>query len=197
MKGIVCISILFLSAIPVWGQESADPPEAGAGVDETADSIEVHTDEELKKALATVGMANVAAEKDWERRKSAKVAVFSSMVLPGLGQAYNGRKIKAGVFMGLFTYFASLAYVERQIALDYLDARDGAPTGSSEWANNDALYQSHRDFALDNAWWAGGVWFIGMLDAFVDAHLYDVRAVDPDVFKGSSGQKYAGLSFGL
>jgi hypothetical protein len=196
MKIILGICVLALLARPSAAQD-ARPGEAGPTVEERGDSAVVHSDEDLKKAMATAGMTELPSDRAWERKKSATVAVLSSMLLPGLGQAYNGRKLKAGVFMGLFTFYASTAYVERKSAESFLAARDSYPTDSAEWVANDRFYQFHRDNAGDYMWWAGAVWFFGLLDAFVDAHLYDVRAVDPAIFKGAGGQKYAGLSIGL
>jgi hypothetical protein len=119
------------------------------------------------------------------------------MVLPGLGQAYNGRKWKAAIAFGLFTFYISNAMIQQRTANDFLNVRDNVPVGSPPWEQADQLYNFHKDSAVDYLWWAGATWFIGMLDAFIDAHLYDVRAVDPDVFEASAGQKYVGLSVDL
>ena len=161
------------------------------------DSLTVQTPQQLKESMATAGRTDVPGLKGWEREKSAKVAVLSSMVLPGLGQAYNGRKWKAAIAFGLFTFYVSNAAIQSKKSEDFLRARDSVPEGSPPWNAADQFYHFHKDSAIDNLWWAGAVWFISMLDAFVDAHLYDVRAVDPDVFETTGGQKYVGLSVDL
>lgn len=198
MKAILSMCLVMISF--GWSAAQETPrgePASAVAVEGRNDTTRVHSDEDLKKAMATVGLNELPAGREWERQKSAKVAVMSSMLMPGLGQAYNGRKLKAGVFMGLFTFFASSSYVERKTSQEFLSARDSYPTGSQEWHDNDLYYEFHRTNAGDFLWWAGAVWFIGLLDAFVDAHLYDVRAVDPTIFKGSGGQKYVGLSYDL
>jgi hypothetical protein len=178
--------------VPI-GQVAAQE-NAGAS---PADSASVQTPEQLKKTMATVGLNEVPGVEEWQREKSAKVAVLSSMVLPGLGQAYNGRKWKAAIFAGLFTFYAGTAWVEYKKSEDFLNLRDNFPTGSNPWDKADQSYQFHKENAKDFMWWAGAVWFFGLLDAFVDAHLYDVRAVDPAVFKSTGGQKYVGFSYGM
>jgi len=151
----------------------------------------------MKRTMATVGLNEVPGLEGWQREKSAKVAVLSSMVFPGLGQAYNGRKWKSAIFAGLFTFYAGTAWIEYKKSEDYLRLRDSLPTGSVPWDQTDQYYQFHKENAKDFIWWAGAVWFIGLLDAFVDAHLYDVRAVDPEIFKSTGGQYNIGLSYGL
>jgi hypothetical protein len=160
-------------------------------------SAGIRTATELKEAMAIAGSVELSGLHQWERQKSAKVAVISSMVLPGLGQAYNGRQWKAAIFLGLFTFYAGNAWVEHQTSEHFLTARDTFPPGSFLWNAADEFYQFHKANATDYLWWSGAVWFIGMLDAFVDAHLFDIRAVDPVIFEGSRGQKYIGVSSGL
>jgi hypothetical protein len=179
------------------GQVAAQGLGEEGGAQAVPDTVRVQTPQDLKNTMATVGLNEVPGLKEWERQKSAKVAVLSSMVLPGLGQAYNGRKWKAAIFGGLFTFYAGTAWVEYKKSEDYLNLRDGLPAGSLPWEEVDRFYQFHKENAKDFMWWAGAVWFFGLLDAFVDAHLYDVRAVDPAIFKSSGGQKYLGLSYGL
>jgi len=182
--------------VPV-GQVAAQVADDLPGTQTKPDTSRVQTPEDLKKTMATVGLNEVPGLDEWQREKSAKVAVLSSMVFPGLGQAYNGRKWKAAIFAGLFTFYAGTAWVEYKKSEDFLNLRDNFPTGSTPWDNADQYYQFHNENSKDFMWWAGAVWFIGLLDAFVDAHLYDVRAVDPEIFKSTGGQYNIGLSYGL
>jgi len=188
--------VLCLLLVPI-GQAVAQVPDDLSGEQTKRDTMRVQNPEDLKKMMATVGLNEVPGLDEWQREKSAKVAVLSSMVFPGLGQAYNGRKWKSVIFAGLFTFYAGTAWIEHKTSQDYLNLRDNFPTGSLPWDHADQFYQFHRENAKDFMWWAGAVWFFGLLDAFIDAHLYDVRAVDPEIFKSTGGQYNVGLSYGL
>jgi hypothetical protein len=188
-----CLSVLFVGNASA--QESSAPPIALEQAQ--PDTTVVQSPDQLKETMATVGLTRLPGGRDWQREKSAKVAVFSSMLLPGLGQAYNGRKWKSAIAFGLFTFYAGNAWVQHKKSEGFLGLRDSFPSNTPEWAITDEFYQFHKGNAGDYLWWAGAVWFIGLLDAFVDAHLFDVRAVDPDVFRASTGKNYIGLSYDL
>lgn len=193
---VACVFIGFGFA-RVHAQDTSQPESYAVRKGAQADSTSVETVEQLKQTMAIVGLDEVPGLHGWQREKSAKIAVISSMILPGLGQVYNGRKWKAGIAFGLFTFYLGTAWIEDKKATDALNARDSFPTGSSQWQNADLYYNFYKQNSIDNVWWAGAVWFIGLLDAFVDAHLYDVRAVDPDVFESTNGNKFVGVSVGM
>jgi hypothetical protein len=67
-------------------------------------------------------------------------------VIPGMGQLYNGKYLKAAAFMGT-EYFAVTNFIE--------------------------LRDSGSQIGLRNtyAWWVFGLFVWNMLDAYVDAHL--------------------------
>jgi len=165
----------------------------------SADSLRRHapteqkSKEEVKERMTIIGATELPGDHAWERKKSPRVAMFSSMALPGLGQMYNGRKWKSAIFFGGFGSFVAIAWVERKSAQSYLAQRDAEDPGSLAWKEANLLYQFHRENALDFVWWAGAIWLVNVLDAFVDAHLYDVRGVDPSVIQGSEN-KYYGVS---
>ena len=98
---------------------------------------------------------------DSVQAKDPRVATYAALI-PGGGQVYNGRFIKA------------LAVV----------ALEGLAIGS--WLQNSDLYDSydpdddtgfplrkHRYLEKRNkyAWWVGFIYVYGMIDALVDAHL--------------------------
>jgi hypothetical protein len=146
---------------------------------------------ELKKDMASITSPDLGNVPQWEREKSATVAVFSSMLVPGLGQIYNGRKWKAVIFAGLEIWFFTNAMWEKKRADEWLAVRDDQDAGSIEYQEADLLYNFHKENARTFMWWLGGTWLISMLDAFIDAHLFDVRAVDPTVIrKTESDQKH-------
>jgi hypothetical protein len=98
------------------------------------------------------------------------VALFKSMLVPGLGQLGNRRYTKAMLFAGLEIWFiaSSLHY-----ASDARDARRAYTQADdlgvrSEYYN---IYDNERTNRNKFAWYAGLTIFISMFDAYVDAHL--------------------------
>jgi hypothetical protein len=80
-----------------------------------------------------------------------------SLVVPGWGQASNQSWIKAALVAGGETVLA--------IAL----IRDSHKL--SQLSPNDPEYTAAFDRRQREAWWLGGVVFLSMVDAYVDAHL--------------------------
>ena len=101
-------------------------------------------------------------EKEKERSKNPKVAFYYSLI-PGLGQIYNGKWIKSAMIVGL----EIAAYVV--------------------WTENRDIYNDfeYKDYPLRKrrylekrnkyAWWIGFIYVYGMIDAVVDAHLYQFK----------------------
>ena len=108
---------------------------------------------------------------------SPKGAMIRSILLPGWGQWYNKKKIKAGIF-----FLAETGIIGGAVYWD----REAKNT-------TNILY---RDFAIDNRnlafWYLGGFILISMADAFVDAHLsgFDVSP-ELGILPGDQGVKIA------
>jgi hypothetical protein len=150
--------------------------------------------ESIKREMARIGQAEVPGEREWQRRKSPTVAVVSSMMLPGLGQLYNGRRIKTVIAVGVFSYYLGRAWLEQKDSQRWLSERDSFDANTAEWREADVWYQFYKESAKDFLWWSGAVWLICALDAFVDAHLYDVRSVKPELAVEKDGARYVGFS---
>ena len=150
---------------------------------------------ELKDELRMVSREEVPGLRKWQRKKSARTAMFSSMLLPGLGQVYNGRRIKTVMVVGLSTLYMSKIWQEHKNAEQRRVARDAFPVDSSRWQNENAWVEFHKAHSLDYAWWSGAVWLIGALDAYIDAHLYDVRVYKPTQTAGTGVDSYLTIGF--
>lgn len=83
--------------------------------------------------------------------KSPKKAALWS-ILPGGGQIYNGKYIKAGII----------------IALESMAIHQSIKNGNSYKSKGDDSYLTQRN---ENAWWALFIHVYGTLDAVVDSHL--------------------------
>jgi hypothetical protein len=193
MLGLVCGAALpvGLLAAPRTGFESVRADTLGRDEEQGA------KERAIKREMARVGRSEVPGAHRWEREKSATVAMVSSMVLPGLGQLYNGRRIKTAVAVGVFTYYLGTAWLEQKNSQEHLKTRESLTPLSVAWRNEDILYQFHKENAVTYLWWSGAAWLITVLDAFVDAHLYDVRAVTPAVTQGAGGTRYVAFSIGF
>jgi len=146
--------------------------------------------EELKRTLDQIGRAQVEGRREWERRKNPRTALLSSMILPGLGQVYNGRRLKVVVMVGIMSFYTGNVVINWRAHKQYEAQRELLPEGSDGWDLYDRLSLFHEETAIDFMWWAGATWLIGILDAWIDAHLFDIRAYSPETKgKGKAAPK--------
>lgn len=170
----------------------AFPPHA-SGVSDTAASIDttriedsmtgahepVWTKEELKEVIERQSGIIAEEEQTWENTKSPKTAMLCALLVPGLGQIYNDRPFKAMIAFGVETFYLSQIalnkrYAERQRNLrDQYDYED--PDERNQWIFHDIWATEHDERAQDWVWWSVGIIAIIVLDAYVDAHLHDMR----------------------
>lgn len=112
--------------------------------------------------------------------KSPWGAVLRSALIPGLGQIYNESYWKAPVIWGFAGYFL---YIWIDNDNDYRRYRNLYRINPE---NND--YKRIRDFYHDQrdefAIYLGLTYVLNLLDAYVDAHLFDF-SVEEEPFTGS------------
>ncbi len=193
--GILSVALLLAANVASAGprRADADPAFTWTSLDTLERSAPDRSEQvRLKSDMAALGTPEIAGTRKWERQKSAKVAFFSSMVVPGLGQTYNGRRIKTAIMVGLATFYATRAITENRFKVARRKVRDTFPVGSLSWKEENLFVEFHRETSLDFVWFSGAAWLIGVLDAFVDAHLFDVRSVDPAIIRRSNNN-YVGL----
>ena len=92
-----------------------------------------------------------------------KKAVFYS-IIPGGGQIYNGKYLKAVLVLGAEIYSAYNFQVSRD---NY----------------NSTGLESYRKDRNKYAWWMGFAYIYGLLDALVDSHLSAFDERDPELDK--------------
>jgi hypothetical protein len=180
-----------LSAVPVRAGVDADSLASPAGQDTVragdliivGDVVESQTQErdELKSTLTQLGAGEVPGLRQWQRRKVSTTALYSSAALPGLGQLYNGRRIKVGLAAGFFSVYLAGAWLNWKDAQRWTAYRDNLPEDTSgdivDFANRQIEF--HKETSRDFVWWTAAIWVINMLDAWIDAHLFDLRAYTP------------------
>ena len=100
-------------------------------------------------------------EKEEERSKNPKVAFYFSLI-PGMGQVYNGKLLKSAIVIGL----EIAAY---NACLNNLDLYNNYDPDDDNYPLRKHRYLEKRN---KYAWWIGFIYVYGMIDAVVDAHLY-------------------------
>ncbi len=127
--------------------------------------------------------------------RSPMGALLRSVVVPGWGQMYNHRYIKAVIVAGVETFFLVKAVdwwskTESQ----YRTVQSSAPELQYFEFNRYLNYRQNRN---DYLWATGITIFISMFDAYVDAHLagFDVDVTPGFEPKSDTAQLRLSLKF--
>jgi hypothetical protein len=111
----------------------------------------------------------------YKERKSGRVAMACAVLVPGLGQMYNEKPVKAGIALGLETFYLSQIAMNRRLREREKVLRDAHPAGSLAWKNHDRWVTEYWERSVDWIWWSGVVVLGIVIDAYVDAKLDDMR----------------------
>lgn len=118
--------------------------------------------------------------------KSAKTAMLLTTIIPGGGQFYTKRYVK-GILIGGTQSYLIYNVAQTQIRLNDIERELNGI--------NEELQQEKEDL-LDKrrqiAWWMALVWTLGILDAYVDAQLYNFES---NISLDKTGAPKAELSF--
>jgi len=110
-----------------------------------------------------------SSEKVNHEVKSTKTAMIRSALLPGWGQWYNGKKLKA-----LFVFGVEAGLMANAIYFNQKFVASKTEYEREFYYNNKSLY----------LWWFGAVYLLNILDAFVDAYLSDFDVSEDLSFEG-------------
>jgi uncharacterized protein DUF5683 len=99
-----------------------------------------------------------------------------SAVVPGWGQLYNHKVLKAGVVVageGLLVYEAVSEWKKENDSVDRLSALldAGLGPGDAAYDAEDLDREAHRNRKINWIWWGLAAHLLSMMDAYVDAHL--------------------------
>lgn len=108
--------------------------------------------------------------------KTPMKAAALSMFIPGGGQFYNESYLKSAIVFSIETTLLGLTLYNHIKAEEAYDKY--AVTMDESHYNKYLDYYYKRQ---DNLWWTGVFIFLSVVDAFVDAHLYDYQARKNDV----------------
>jgi hypothetical protein len=127
------------------------------------------------------------AEPDTSHGRSARVvtprgALVRSALLPGWGQWYNEQKWKAALVIGLELGLASAAVYYNQLAMQSTNTLD------MTW---------YKDIRSRIIWWGVAVYLLNLIDAYVDANLWDFDTGPDLTWGGGTGYTLCTISFTL
>ena len=117
---------------------------------------------------------------EFKMKKDPWKAVLYSAILPGAGQFYNESYWKVGVVAGLGGYFAYGIINNNNKYSDYKEQYSQSQTTSNP--AGDPQLQAFRDFYRDQRddfiVYAVILYVANLIDAYVDAQLFDFRVSD-------------------
>jgi hypothetical protein len=113
--------------------------------------------------------------KKFQMKKSPTKAVIFSAILPGAGQFYNESYWKIPIVGGLVGYFGYEYFRQNNLYKDYRDLYSATqtPENPSGDLNLKALREFYRDQRDDFVWYFMIVYVVNLVDAYIDAHLFD------------------------
>ncbi len=107
--------------------------------------------------------------------------MLRSAAVPGWGQLYNRKYIKAAAVVAGEGFLALKAWNEYQKENDAVDRQvaileSGGDVTDPAYVVADLDRETHRNQKVSWIWWGVAAHLVSMLDAYVDAHLTDFDA---------------------
>lgn len=99
-------------------------------------------------------------------------AMLYSALFPGGGQLYNRAWVKAGLVMGVQGWLIGSAIYDNGKKKDFQRLAQNSSLPSEQFYYQ-SMQQEYRDRLNNDIWWIGITAALSMVDAYVDAHLYD------------------------
>jgi len=103
--------------------------------------------------------------------KSAATAMLLTTLIPGGGQFYTKRWFK-GILIGGTQSYIIYKGVRTQSDLNDVEKK-------LKESYSDSLAEEKQNLLIQRreiVWWAALIWTIGVLDAYIDAQLYDIES---------------------
>jgi hypothetical protein len=136
-------------------------------------------------------------DKKFRMKRSPWIAVGLSAVIPGAGQFYNQSYWKVPVVLGLAGYFAYWFLDNNKTYHDYRDQYSATQT--VENPDGDLNLKTLREFYLDQRndfiWYFTILYVINLVDAYVDAHLFDFDVKEEKITRFGKTDKEYKLKF--
>jgi TM2 domain-containing membrane protein YozV len=125
-------------------------------------------------------------------KKSPLLATLLSAVVPGAGQIYNQSYWKAPIIMGLVGYFGYEYFRNNNLYTDYRDQYEQSQTPQNPDGdpNLRTLREFYRDQKNEFVWYFAIVYTLNLVDAYVDAHLFDFDVKEDKLTSGGYDKTY-------
>ena len=173
IKFLIKGSVIFLLTAPFLFAQPEIPP--GAEWFKLKSQNEFNLSGNISPDSSVITEKKQVKAKKFRMKKSPTAAVLLSAVLPGAGQFYNESYWKIPVIGGLVGYFGYEYFRNNNQYKDYrsLYEESQTPENSTGNLNYKSLREFYRDQRDDFVWYFLIVYVINMVDAYVDAHLFD------------------------
>jgi hypothetical protein len=129
----------------------------------------------LKKIVITIIVLVSIGMVLGETTKNPNKAALYSVIFPGGGQLYNHAWWKAGAVIGVQSYLISTAIYNQDKQEEYKKLAE-----STTDLYQQQIYQSqsknYQDKFNNDLWWIGITAGLSVIDAYVDAHLYNFES---------------------
>jgi hypothetical protein len=125
-------------------------------------------------------------------KKSPWKAVLFSAILPGLGQIYNKSYWKAPIILGLSAYLGYQIYDYNKTYKDYKSRYEATqfPPDYNGDLNLKTLRNFYRDQRDNFVWYFVIVYVVNLVDAYIDAHLFDFDVSEQKIIGLGTDRKY-------
>ena len=127
--------------------------------------------------------------------RSLKLSVFLVGVLLLENSSQIPRRLKVAIMVSLNSFYLGKAWIHYKRSIIREKARDKYPPNTTRWYFHNDWYEFHKESTKDYLWWWGAAWIIGMLDAYIDAHLFDLRGYTPESHNGQAKYLTLTMSF--
>lgn len=123
--------------------------------------------------------ANTIDTTTFVMHKSPWGAVLRSAVIPGWGQIYNESYWKAPIVWGFIGFYAYYWKVNNDKYIEYKDRFRAEPSNPLHRINRDNFHDQRDLVAL----YMGITYFLNLVDAYVDAQLFDFTVEENSLTK--------------
>jgi len=133
--------------------------------------------EELELVLPLVEESRFYAEPEYSflLPKNPTKAGLLSAFIPGAGQIYNEKYIKAGAVIGVQATLIGVTLHNDRKMKEYRRKRNDADPQTDEFANYQARFRDYHERRQSFIFWVATSVFLSAMDAYVDAHLINFR----------------------
>lgn len=129
----------------------------------------------MKKLILLLVLLSCLAGLCAQTKRDPNLAALCSALLPGGGQIYNHQYLKAGLVIGVQGFLVGSA-IHNDAQRDKYRELANSATDALLQQQYRATSQDYKDRVNNNIWWMGITAALSVIDAYVDANLYDFES---------------------